>query len=222
MAVTQNENATSSKDAQEQSRTSQEQSRQDRSRNETQRRQGNLPAIVHPLALMSPFTLLQRFFENGISDLFDEGVQRRDRSAQENAARSGQAIAFAPRIDVVQRGNELVVRADLPGVNPDDVVVEISDDAITISGERAQERTEEHDGVYRVERTYGSFYREIPLPEGTITDQAKASFNNGVLEITVPAPPEQASRGRRLQVTAAEKANGGETNRDAKRGESKA
>jgi HSP20 family protein len=54
--------------------------------------------------------------------------------------------------------------------------------------------------VYRSERSYGSFYREIPLPEGAITEQAKANFKNGVLEITMPAPPEQVRRGRRLEI----------------------
>ena len=54
--------------------------------------------------------------------------------------------------------------------------------------------------MYRSERTYGSFYRQIPLPEGAMTDQAKASFKDGVLEITMPAPPDQVTRGRRLEI----------------------
>jgi HSP20 family protein len=101
----------------------------------------------------------------------------------------------------VQRNNELVVRADLPGVNPDDVTVEIGDSAITISGERKQEHVEEKGSVYRFERTYGAFHREIPLPEGAIADQAKAAFKDGVLVITMPAPPEQVARGRRLEIS---------------------
>jgi HSP20 family protein len=76
-----------------------------------------------------------------------------------------------------------------------------SDNAITISGERQQEHEEDRGGVYRFERSYGAFFREIPLPEGAIVDQAKASFKDGILEITVPAPPEQVSRGRRLEVS---------------------
>ena len=73
--------------------------------------------------------------------------------------------------------------------------------AITISGERKQEHVEEKGSVYRFERTYGAFHREIPLPEGAIADQAKAAFKDGVLAITVPAPPEQVSRGRRLEIS---------------------
>jgi HSP20 family protein len=81
------------------------------------------------------------------------------------------------------------------------VTVEISDDAITISGERQQEREEDQGGVYRIERTYGAFYRVIPLPDGAMTDRATAMFKDGVLEIRMPAPPEQVSRGRRLEVS---------------------
>jgi HSP20 family protein len=105
------------------------------------------------------------------------------------------------------RNNELVVRADLPGLNKDDVKVDVTEDSITIQGERKREQEEEREGVYRSERAYGSFYRVIPLPEGTIADQAKATFKDGVLEVTMPAPPEQVRRGRRVEITegAAEK-----------------
>ena len=93
------------------------------------------------------------------------------------------------------------VKADLPGLKKEDVKIDITDDAITIQGERRSEHQEEREGVYRSERSYGSFYRVVPLPEGAMTDQAKATFNNGVLEITMPAPPEQVTRGRRLEIS---------------------
>jgi HSP20 family protein len=102
---------------------------------------------------------------------------------------------------VFHRSNEFVVRADLPGLSKDDVKVDVTDDRITIQGERKREHEEEREGVYRSERTYGSFSRVIPVPEGTITDQAKATFKDGVLEIVMPAPPEQVRRGRRLEIT---------------------
>jgi HSP20 family protein len=111
--------------------------------------------------------------------------------------------SWAPDIDVFQRGNELVIRADLPGLKKDDVKVDVTEESVTIQGERKREHEEEREGRYRVERSYGSFSRLIPLPEGAITDQAKASFDNGVLEITMPAPPEQVRRGRRLEIAEA-------------------
>jgi uncharacterized membrane protein HdeD (DUF308 family)/HSP20 family molecular chaperone IbpA len=109
-------------------------------------------------------------------------------------------VTWSPKVDVMQRGNDLVLRADLPGVKPEDVYVEVTDDAIVMSGQRKEEHVEERGNVYRVERTHGDFFREIPLPESAIVDQAKASFTDGVLEVTVPAPSDQAARGGRLEI----------------------
>ena len=111
------------------------------------------------------------------------------------------ATVWSPEIEVYQRNNELVIRADLPGLKREDVTVDITDNAITLQGERRQENESERGGIYRSERSYGSFYRQIALPEGTMTDQAKAIFKDSVLEITVPAPPDQVTRGRRLEIT---------------------
>ena len=112
----------------------------------------------------------------------------------------GFEAVWAPNVEVFQRGDELVVRADLPGLGKNDVDVEVSDDALTIRGERKQQHEEEREGYYRSERSYGSFYRTIPLPEGAIADSAKANFKNGVLEITVQVPPSEVSRGRKLEI----------------------
>jgi HSP20 family protein len=80
------------------------------------------------------------------------------------------------------------------------VKVDVTDVAITIQGERRREHEEDREGYYRSERSYGSFYRTVPLPDGAMTDQAKATFKDGVLEIRMPAPPEQVTRGRRRAV----------------------
>jgi HSP20 family protein len=107
---------------------------------------------------------------------------------------------WSPALDVFQRGNDLVIRADVPGLSKDDITVDVGDDAVTIRGERRYDHEEERDGVFRSERSYGSFYRAIPLPEGAIADSAKATFNNGVLEIVLQAPSADVRRGRRLEI----------------------
>jgi HSP20 family protein len=86
--------------------------------------------------------------------------------------------------------------------------VAISDTQVTIEGERQRHHDEEREGFYRSERSYGRFYRTIPLPEGVIADQAKATFKDGVLEVTIPAPPESARRGRRLEISEGSSAGG--------------
>ncbi len=107
---------------------------------------------------------------------------------------------WSPAIDVFQRGNDLVVRADVPGLSKDDITVDIADDSLTIRGERRYDHEEERDGVFRSERSYGSFCRVVPLPQGAITDSAKATFNNGVLEIVLQAPSFDVRRGRRIDI----------------------
>ena len=103
-------------------------------------------------------------------------------------ARQGAGGLWSPQIETFQRGSEFVVRTDLPGLKKDDVKVDITDDSLTIEGERREEHEEDREGYYRSERSYGSFCRVIPLPDGAITDSAKANFNNGVLEIVMQAP----------------------------------
>jgi HSP20 family protein len=145
----------------------------------------------------SPFRMLDRFADEMDRMFADFGLGR-------SSGRSGffgESMTWTPQIEVTQRSNELIVRADLPGMNKDDVKVDVTEDAIVIQGERRREHEEERGGVYRSERSYGSFYRAIPLPEGAITDQAKATFKDGVLEIKLPAPPEQVTQGRRLEIT---------------------
>jgi HSP20 family protein len=149
---------------------------------------------------MSPFALLQRVLTDNMAGIFDQPGTRLGRPKARSIG-TGDSMTWVPKIDVVQRGNEVVIRADLPGVTPDQITIDVTDDAIILAGQRKDQHVENSGGVYRYERTYGAFYREIPLPDGAIVDRAKAAFKDGVLEITVPAPPEQVSRGRRLEIS---------------------
>ena len=86
-------------------------------------------------------------------------------------------------------------------MNADEVLVDISDDAITIHGERREQHREEREGVVVSEIIYGEFNRVVPLPEGVIADSAVATFRDGVLEIRMPAPSSEVRRGRRLEIS---------------------
>ncbi|HZW29481.1 MAG TPA: Hsp20/alpha crystallin family protein, partial [Isosphaeraceae bacterium] len=107
---------------------------------------------------------------------------------------------WSPQVEVFRPDDRLVIRADLPGLSRDDVQVEVTDDAVTIRGERRQEHEERREGDFQSERSYGSFLRSIPLPEGVAADQAAANFHDGVLEVTMPAPRRETRRVRRLEV----------------------
>jgi len=106
---------------------------------------------------------------------------------------------WSPHIEVFERNGKLVIQADLPGIKRDDVNVRLEQDALIIQGQRQQQQTTNERGYYRSERSYGSFYRTIPLPEGIDTETATASFRDGVLEIELDAPREQ-QRGRTLEI----------------------
>ena len=105
---------------------------------------------------------------------------------------------WMPRMDVVERDGAMVVRADLAGIDPDDIVVNIENGVLSIWGERQLEDREENDRVVRAERVSGSFFRSIPLPDGADEEHVTAEFKNGVLELTIPVT--QRERGRRIAV----------------------
>jgi HSP20 family protein len=124
-------------------------------------------------------------------------------------------VDWVPAIETFQREGKLVVQADLPGLQADDVTVEIDDGVLTLSGERREEHEVDESGVRRTERRYGRFTRSIALPEGARTEEVQASFCNGVLEITVPLSQSSQQR-RAVQIQNAsgdrpesEGANGG-------------
>lgn len=165
-------------------------------------RQGQQTGMARPelfapsLLFTSPFSLV-RLLNEELSRLFREVSSPAStlalRSSDERAA------VWSPQVDVSERDGQLVIRADLPGMEKGDVEIELLGDSIVLRGERREERSEDRQGIFHTEVSYGAFYRRIPLPEGAELTTAKASFNNGVLEITVQAPKSE-ERGSRLEI----------------------
>lgn len=115
---------------------------------------------------------------------------------------------ITPSIDMYQTDKEVVVKAALPGVKPEEVDVSIDGDCLTIKGEtKGEEKVEQEDYLYR-EHRYGAFCRTIALPNGLVTDKAKASFENGILSLTVPKTKE--AKPKRIKVKAEPKTTQGE------------
>ncbi len=94
--------------------------------------------------------------------------------------------AWAPPVDVFERDDEFVVKAELPGMKLQDISVSVSDDVLTIKGDKKTEPDVKDENYYRNERTYGSFVRSIDLPEGVDSKRVEASYEDGVLEISIP------------------------------------
>ena len=105
-----------------------------------------------------------------------------------------QASAWAPAVDVFTRDNDVVVRAELSGLDPaKDVEISLHDGMLTIRGERRQEDRKETDQYVRLERRYGSFERSLPIPEGVNADDIKAEYRNGVLQVVIPGAAQISS-----------------------------
>lgn len=101
---------------------------------------------------------------------------------------------MVPVVESLIDGNQIVVRADLPGIDPKDVEVTVTGNTMTIRGSRSQRHEEKGRDFIHREVSYGSFERSLTLPEGVQADQVKAVYRDGVLELTAPLPAQQASR----------------------------
>jgi HSP20 family protein len=108
--------------------------------------------------------------------------------------------AWAPPIETEEREGKLYVRTELPGLSKNDVTVDVTDDMLTIEGERKQESERKEGSYYRSERSYGYFSRSVALPEGTNADTAKATFKDGVLEIAIELPARKTPEARRVTI----------------------
>ncbi|MBX5494284.1 MAG: Hsp20/alpha crystallin family protein [Bryobacteraceae bacterium] len=118
-------------------------------------------------------------------------------------AGAGEAVAWVPAIEVWRDRNQLVISADLPGVQPGDLHAEVTGEGLLIEGERRREHEERGEGYQRTERSYGKFRRLIRLPEDINAENVKAEFQGGVLKVYIPVRERQPRR-RRIPVTAVE------------------
>jgi HSP20 family protein len=169
--------------------------------------------LTRPGIPPSPWELMGRMSEE-LTQLFDSiggagtaasraqpGITSR-RSRGTEAAATAAPVLLIPNIEVLQRPGALVVRADLPGLDANEIDVSVDNGMLVISGERTQEQQDESDGFVRSEVLYGAFYRAIPLPDGADENNIAATVSNGVLEVIVPVSERDASR--RVQVRNAE------------------
>ena len=142
------------------------------------------------LARWDPFAELSEL-RTRLDRMFDEWPSR------------GRERAWTPAIDVVREDGKLVVRADVPGIKPDEVKIEVEDDILTISGSHEEHTEEQHKRYVRHERRCGSFSRSMALPAGVKAKDIKAITHDGVVEVTIPLPKEAKKETVKITPTAA-------------------
>ena len=168
-------------------------------------KKGNMEVAVKTPEMVNPFQMMRRFTK-AMERLFEDfggfsfqNFFKTDLALFRMELDKGE---WLPQIEVLQNNGQFTVRADLPGLTKDDVTIEVTDDVLTLSGERKEEKEEKREGFYRSERNYGSFYRQIPLPVGAKTENASATFSDAVLQITMPALKDETSK-RKLEINVA-------------------
>jgi HSP20 family protein len=152
-------------------------------------------ALAHWPEFDTPF-FRGNFFEMNPISLIRRFTQEMDRFYH---APGGVAGIWSPTIEVKEEGGKFKVTAELPGVKSEDVKVQVTGEAVILEGERKSEKEEKREGFYHSERSYGRFYRSIPLPKGADTDKALAEYKDGVLEINIPVP-ESKTKTREIPV----------------------
>lgn len=139
---------------------------------------------------------LTHFRGNGTS-LFDRMRDEMDeafRRVMGPITESAMEQSWTPTVDVEETDKAVIVKADIPGVDPKDIDVSIQNGALTIRGERKEEKEDKNKNYHRIERFTGSFYRMIPLPSGADENAITASSAKGVLTIQIPKKPEAKSK----------------------------
>ena len=156
------------------------------------------PALTPTRLAREPFAMLRQMTSE-LDRMFEESAFRFP-WPEFRALEPMEGVAWLPKIEVLEKNNRLLTKIDLPGMKKEDVKVEVTDGYLAISGERKRAAEEKKDEYFRSEREYGRFYRAVPLPEGVKFDDIKATFTDGVLEVSVPLPVKPEAKVRKVEI----------------------
>jgi len=139
----------------------------------------------------NPFSLLRREMDS----LFDNFFRGFDMEPFQSSM-----VSFNPKVDVTENDKEIRISAELPGMDEKDIDVSLHNNMLTIKGEKKEEKEGKGKDYYRMERSYGSFSRTIPLPVEVETDRIEATFKKGVLGITLPKTAKAVEETKKIAV----------------------
>lgn len=159
---------------------------------------GRRREISDPGSLLGLRSEMDRLFDQ----FFDTGFGSNRESS------SGTMAMFTPAMDIYEDDNNFVASIEVPGMEPDDIEINVSGNTLTVSGEKKEESESRREGVYRSERRYGRFFRALELPDGVDADNVAAEYDNGVLKLRIPHS--EARQPKRISVKAGTGAGSGE------------
>jgi len=149
--------------------------------------------IWRPFRELSPlrdFESMRRDMDRFWDSFFEGGRRKRSEEAGE----------WLPSLDVSETKNDLVVKAELPGIDPKDIDISLNEGILTIKGERKQEKEEKEENYHLIERSYGSFTRSFRLPREVKSEKISASYKDGVLKVTLPKSEEAKKKEIKIRV----------------------
>lgn len=156
-------------------------------------------AAPAPARALSPFEDMDRMMERFFEDFFPRGWLRPFRREWPSWPETAAPVeGWVPRVDIIDRDNEIVLRAEVPGVDKKDLDVSVTDNTVTIKGSTSHEEKEEKGEYYRYEMSRGAFARTVTLPSGVDSSKTKATFDKGILELTMPKT--EPSKRRSIKV----------------------
>lgn len=146
-----------------------------------------------------PFTDLSKW-ESETDRMFNDFFGRRMRPWWPALWSEGGGAITTPVVDVFDEKDEIVVKAELPGLEKGDIEVSITDSQMTLKGEKKKEENIERENYYKRERSYGAFLRSVELPTDVQADKVKAAFKNGVLEVRLPKTEEAKTKTTKVKI----------------------
>jgi HSP20 family protein len=151
--------------------------------------------MADPIEKWKPFSSMERWEPfKWFSQMQEEMNRRFEEALQGRWLEPFSTKGWYPSVDVMETKDEMVIRADLPGMKQSDIDISVSNGILTIKGERKEEKETKEENFYRKERSYGAFSRSMPLPAGVDADKIKASYKEGVLEVKFPKPEETKAK----------------------------
>ncbi len=148
--------------------------------------------VWRPFRELVPFDFeqMRREMDRLWDSFFERGIRRKPEEVSD----------WYPTLDVAETKNDLVIKAEVPGMDPKDIDISLSDGILTIKGEKKQEREEKEEDYHLIERSYGSFARSIQLPKGVQSDKIQATYKNGVLKVVLPKSEEAKKKEIKVKV----------------------